>query len=94
MSKYHVKFPEENPFTGIYLSVSFVDGEGQTDDDWLASRFREKGLNVEQEATEKPLNKMKVDELKAYAEGKSIDISDAKAKDEILAAIEAAEPKE
>lgn len=94
MGKYHVKFPEGNSFTGTYLSVPFVGGEGQTDDDWIASRFREKGLIVEQETTEKPLSKMKVDELKAYAEEKGIDISEAKTKDEILAAIEAAEPKE
>lgn len=40
---------------------------------------------------EKPLDKMKVDELKAYAEAKGIELNDANTKAEILAVIKAAE---
>lgn len=40
---------------------------------------------------EKPLDKMKVDELKEYASAHGIDLGDAKTKAEILEAIKAAE---
>lgn len=40
---------------------------------------------------EKPLDKMKVDELKAYAEEKGIELKDANTKAEILEVIKAAE---
>lgn len=40
---------------------------------------------------EKPLDKMKVDELKEYATAQGIDLGDAKTKAEIIEAIKAAE---
>lgn len=40
---------------------------------------------------EKPLDKMKVDELKEYAAAQGIDLGDAKTKAEIIEAIKAAE---
>ena len=43
---------------------------------------------------EKPLDKMKVDELKAYAEEKGIELNEAKTKAEILEVIKAAEAAE
>ena len=50
------------------------------------------GLIVEQKnSADKPLNKRTVDELKAYAAENSIDLGDATKRDEILAAIAAAE---
>lgn len=54
MAKYRLMFPEDRPFTGVYMSVAFAAGAGETDSDYLAERFREKGLTVE---TEKPAKK-------------------------------------
>ena len=54
----------------------------------------EPGQEPEQEpvaAVEKSIDDMKVDELKAYAAEKDIDLGDAKTKDAILTAIKAAE---
>lgn len=93
MAKYKLAFPEDRPFTGVYMSVAFAAGAGETDSDYLAERFREKGLSVEAESTstQKPVNKMTVDELKAYAAEKGIALPDDGLKADLLAAIEASE---
>lgn len=46
---YNIRFPDDKLFTGEYLSVTFKDGEGQTDSNYLAERFARKGLEVEKE---------------------------------------------
>lgn len=46
---YTIRFPDDKPFTGEYLSVTFKEGEGQTVSDYLAERFARKGLEVEKE---------------------------------------------
>ncbi len=46
---------------------------------------------VEEDKGEKSLEKMKKDELQAYAEEKGIDLGDANTKDEIIAKIKEAE---
>lgn len=91
--KYTLTFPDDNKFTGVYMSVAFAAGVGETDSDYLAERFREKGLVVEVENTftQKPVAKMTVDELKAYATEKGIALPDGGLKADLLAAIEAAE---
>lgn len=43
---YTIRFPDDKPFTGEYLSVTFKEGEGQTDSDYLAERFARKGMGV------------------------------------------------
>lgn len=93
MAKYKLTFPEDRKFTGVYMSVAFAAGVGETDSEYLAERFREKGLTVEAESTstQKPVNKMTVDELKAYAAEKGIALPDDGLKADLLAAIEAAE---
>lgn len=48
----------------------------------------------DEEPKEKPLGKMKVDELKEYAKAHEIELGEAKTKDEILEAIKAAEAAE
>lgn len=102
MAKYTVKFPDGKKFTGVYLSVLFAGGEGQTDCDYLAERFQAKGLTVTENAPEAPEAKdpasaekqiadMTVAELKTYAKEHEIDLGDAAKKPDILAAIQAAE---
>lgn len=54
MAKYKLTFPEDRPYTGVYMSVAFAAGVGETDSDYLAERFREKGLTVE---AQKPVKK-------------------------------------
>lgn len=46
---YTIRFPDHKPFTGEYLSVTFKDGEGQTENDYLAERFSRKGMEVSRE---------------------------------------------
>lgn len=93
MAKYKLAFPEDRPFTGVYMSVAFAAGAGETDSDYLAERFREKGLTVEAEsaAAQKPVGKMTVDELRAYAAEKGIALPEDGKKTDFIAAIEAAE---
>lgn len=76
---YKIKFQEERKFTGTYLSVPFANGEGETDNAYLAERFEKKGLIVE-DATpiENPYTKMKTAELEAAAAELDVDISDCK----------------
>lgn len=46
---YTIRFPDDKPFTGEYLSVTFKEGEGQTDSEYLAERFARKGMGVSRE---------------------------------------------
>lgn len=72
----------------------FVKGVFETDDEELAFSLKGKGYKVEGEADAKPLDKMKVNELKAYAAEHNIDLGDAANKTDILKTIQEAEAKE
>ena len=72
----------------------FVKGVFETNDEALAFSLKGKGYKVEGEADAKPLDKMKVDELKAYAAEHNIDLGDATNKADILKTIQEAEAKE
>lgn len=73
--------------------VVFNRGVGTTNDPEAAEKLKAMGYTVEGEAPAPadPLAAMKVDELKAYAAEKGIDLGDATKKADILAAIRAAE---
>lgn len=72
----------------------FVKGVFETNDEALASKLKDLGHTVEGEADAKPLDEMKVDELKAYAAEHKIDLGEAKNKGDILKTIQEAEAKE
>lgn len=72
----------------------FVKGVFETNDEALASKLKDLGHTVEGETDAKPLDKMKVDELKAYAAEHKIDLGDAANKADILKTIQEAEAKE
>lgn len=72
----------------------FVKGVFETNDEALASKLKDLGHTVEGEADAKPLDKMKVDELKVYAAEHKIDLGDAANKADILKTIQEAEAKE
>ena len=72
----------------------FVKGVFETNDEALASKLKDLGHTVEGEADAKPLDEMKVDELKIYAVEHNIDLGDAANKADILKAIQEAEAKE
>jgi len=72
----------------------FVNGVIETSDEAIASKLEALGHMVEGKADVKPLDKMKVDELKAYAAERNIDLSDDVKKDDILKAIQEAEANE
>lgn len=95
MGTYSVTFPnEKQDFNGIYLSVQFAYGKGTTNSEYLAERFREKGLEVQEVATpDMALERMTISELKQIAESQRIDLADASLKADIIAAIEAARIK-
>ena len=92
------------PFSGVRANLVFVNGVSETNDAWLIKWFKEHGYEV----TEKPdepevkdeggesisIDGMTVNQLKAYAAEKGIDLGKAKTKADILAAIEAADPDE
>ena len=72
----------------------FVNGAFETNDEALAEKLKALGHTVEGEADAKPLDKMKVDELKAYAAERNIDLPEGANKADILKAIQEAEAKE
>lgn len=72
----------------------FVNGVLETNDKDLADKLKGLGNSVEGEADAKPLDKMKVDELKAYAAEHNIDLGDVTQKADILKAIQEAENKQ
>lgn len=85
-------------YNGMSASVPFVNGQGETDDPQLISWFRKHGYEVEEADTDhadlgsdldpdKPLEEMKLDELKAYAKLKEIELNGLTKKDDILDAI-------
>lgn len=87
-------------YSGISAGVTFINGVGETDNTHLLDWFREKGYKIEEnnENEETPesgreadnkkaydyLDGMDVDELKDFAEEKSIDIGNATSKTGIL----------
>lgn len=76
---FKIKFKDGRDFSGTYLSVKFVKGEGETDNAYLAERLEKKGLIIEEETkVENPFAKMKTAELQAKAEELAVDISDCK----------------
>lgn len=76
---FKLKFKEGRNFTGTYLSVKFANGYGETDNSYLAERFKKKGLEVEEvKVIDNPFAKMKTAELEAKAVELGIDISACK----------------
>lgn len=76
-------------YTGVSASVAFAKGVGETEDKHLIEWFKEHGYTVDETEPEKPVEEMTVDELKAYAEGKSIDLNGLTKKEDILNKIKA-----
>lgn len=72
----------------------FVKGVFETNDEALASKLKDLGHTVEGEADAKPIDEMKVDEVKTYAAEHNIDLGEAKNKADILKTIQEAETKE
>lgn len=69
----------------------FVKGVFETNDEAVVSKLKAMGYAVEGEADAKPLDKMKVEELQAYASKRNIDLGDATKKADILKIIQEAE---
>lgn len=80
-------------YSGISAGVQFINGVGETTDPYLLSWFRSHGYEVEQYADEgdSEFNNMTVEELKAYAEDKGIDIGQSTSQKGILKKIFEAE---
>lgn len=101
MAKTKVQTPVKD-FTGTAAGVEFVAGSGETDNPTALAYFKRHGYQVGDAGTPDDdsddgvtsLNKMRIDELKAYADERSIDLGDATKKADILAVINAAESDE
>lgn len=84
-------------YTGVSASVAFFKGVGETEDKRLIEWFKQHGYKVDEieqnhqtnTENEKPVDEMTVDELKAYAEGKNIDLTGLTKKEDILNKIKA-----
>ena len=89
---YIVETPVKN-YCGVGAAgVQFAYGKAEVHEGWVLDWFREHGYKVtEKDAEPKTIDKMKVDELKAYAKEKGIDLGEASTKAEILEVIKAAE---
>lgn len=72
----------------------FVNGAIETNDKALAEKLKALGHTVEGEADAKTLDKMKVDELKAYAAEHNIALVEGANKADILKTIQEAEAKQ
>jgi len=104
---YRISLPGNKSFSGEHMGLVFTLGEAQTEDAFLASRLRSKGYTVaadegaggedvsgQDEAPEVcriKLEEMTVPQLKELADEKGIDLSGARTKAEILAAVNSAE---
>lgn len=69
----------------------FVKGVFETNDESVAEKLKGMGYEVTGEADAKPIEDMKVDELKAYAAKNNIDLGEATKKADILKIIQEAE---
>jgi hypothetical protein len=91
--EYKITTPEEG-YTGIIAGVSFANGEGETENNWLADWFTEKGYGVaeiaEGEIKEETINlsKLSVKELKDLAKEKGIQGYSSLGKEELIKALE------
>ena len=72
----------------------FVKGVFETNDEQIAFKLKSMGHTVRGEADAKPLDDMKVEELKAYAAEHNIELGDAAKKADILKIIQEVENKE
>ena len=72
----------------------FVKGVFETNDEQIAFKLKNMGHTVTGEADAKPLDDMKVEELKAYAAEHNIELGDAAKKADILKIIQEVENKE
>lgn len=87
MVKYKV-FSREDGYTGISAGISFLNGEGVTDNKNIADWHERKGYKVEKinEETEEDINlvDLTVEKLKEIASEKGIEVKSSMKKNEII----------
>ncbi|MFT8313180.1 MAG: hypothetical protein ABF633_02875 [Clostridium sp.] len=80
-------------YTGVSASVAFSNGVGLTGRKELIPWFKDHKYEVEEIKDDvKSVDDMTVDELKAYAEGKGIELTGLTKKDDILKKIKDSTP--
>ncbi|MFF5993457.1 hypothetical protein AAGS61_01730 [Lysinibacillus sp. KU-BSD001] len=88
-------------YTGVSATVSFVNGIGETDNEHLIKWFASKGYTVEKDEMHpadpplvNPFEGKTIEELKAYAQERGIDIGKASTEEGIIKKIEEAQKAE
>ena len=75
-------------YTGVIAGVSFTNGVGETNNDWLKQWFAEKGYTVEDEIKQpKTFDEMTLSELKESAKEKGLKGYSVLKKSELLEAL-------
>jgi hypothetical protein len=83
-------------YTGLIAGVSFVNGQGITEDRWLIQWFKNKGYKVDEEKVpedereetiETDLESLKVEELREMAKEKNIEGYSKMKKEELINAL-------
>lgn len=94
---YKVTLPID--FSGARYGIAFMRSVGKTDDDRIAAMMRRKGFQVEPEEPKefvepvepeepgKSVSDMTLEELKAYAAARGVDLAGKTKKADILAAV-------
>lgn len=54
-------------FTGEAFGVAFQDGKGITNNEWLITRFKEKGFDVQSEPEKKDISTLEAENVKLKA---------------------------
>jgi len=72
---YKITAPEEG-YTGVIAGVSFSNGEGETENNWLADWFVENGYNVEKEEVAEDENNPEAEETTNLSELSSKELKD------------------
>ena len=84
---YIVETPVKD-FCGVGAAgVNFAYGKAEVADGWVLNWFKEHGYIVTEKNPENSFEKMKVEDLKAFAESNGIDLGEAKTKAEIIAVL-------
>lgn len=85
-SKIYIVETPVKDFCGVGAAgIQFAYGKAEVAEGWVLDWFKEHGYKVTEKEPANDFDKMKIDDLKAYAAENGIDLGEAKTKAEIIA---------